>query len=392
MYPTLRHLFFDMTRIDFPLLGLVQMTGLFFALAFLASGLLLYWELKRRANLGDLKGRSVEIDVGGSLAIGELALHLILGALLGYKGIDLLLRPELYSGPAADKALWSFSHGSWWGALLGAAFFVGWKIWEKDRELKKYPEPQEITQLIMPHDRVGDIVLIVSLSGVAGSKLLYLFESGLQQGLWTALTSLSGLSIYGGLIAALVVLLVYAHRKEIAALQLLDALAPILFLAYGLGRLGGHLAGNGYWGMLADAPVPSGWPIRWASTYPNNLANKGVPIDDCGGYLPSQGDYCLELPEAVYTIGLWEFWICLFVFALLWGLRTKLKPVGMLFALNLIFNALMRWQIERFRVEGFSPTQGIALAMLVGGIGMAGFLLWRSYRSKKKQAQTDVQD
>lgn len=384
MYPSIRHLFFDWTGVDLPILGLIQTTGLFFALAFLASGFFLYWELKRRANSGDLKGLSTEVDVGGPLAIGELLLHILLGAALGYKGLDLLLRPDLYSGPAADKAIWSISQGSWWGALTGAIVFAAWKIWEKDRELKKYPEPQEITQLIMPHDRVGDIVLIISLSGVAGSKLLYLLESGSGKGLWQSITSLSGLSIYGGLIASLLVLLIYAHRKEIAPLQLLDALAPVLFLAYGLGRLGGHLAGNGYWGMQASAQPPSGWPILWSSTYPNNLSNKGVPMEDCGGYLPSQGDYCLELSEAVYAIGLWEFWVCLLVFALLWSLRTKLKPVGMLFALNLILNALMRWSIERFRVEGFSPTQGIAIAMFLTGIGMAVFLFWRHSRSSPK--------
>ncbi len=361
------------------MLGVVQTTGLFLALAFLSSGYLLYIELKRRANLGDLRGVSTEIDVGGSLGVGELLLHLLLGMALGYKGIHILTHPNLYSGPAADKAIWSITQGSWWGAILGALFFVLWKIWEKRQELKKYPEPQEITQLIMPHDRVGEIVLIVSISGVTGSKLLYLLEYSSPAQLWQDISSWSSLSLYGGLIASMLVLMVYAQRKAIAPLQLLDALAPILFLAYGLGRLGSHLAGNGYWGLPAGS-----LQAYLSSTYPNNIANEGVPMEDCY-YLSSMGNYCLELPQAVYTIGLWEFVISILVFILLWAFRGITRPVGLLFAINLVLNGAMRWGIEQFRVEGLGPTEVIALGMIAFGGIMSILLLWRKYRSQPPQ-------
>ena len=56
----------------------------------------------------------------------------------------------------------------------------------------------------MPHERVGDIVIIAAVSGLIGAKLLYMTEvkyTSWEQ-MMADLFSGSGLAVYGGFILA----------------------------------------------------------------------------------------------------------------------------------------------------------------------------------------------
>ncbi|GEN48093.1 prolipoprotein diacylglyceryl transferase [Ligilactobacillus pobuzihii] len=50
-----------------------------------------------------------------------------------------------------------------------------------------------------------------------------------------------GIAIYGGLIAAVIVLLVYCHSQEISSWLFLDVIAPNVILAQGIGRWGNFM-------------------------------------------------------------------------------------------------------------------------------------------------------
>ncbi|MBK6823848.1 MAG: prolipoprotein diacylglyceryl transferase [Saprospiraceae bacterium] len=53
----------------------------------------------------------------------------------------------------------------------------------------------------------------------------------------------SGLTIYGGLILAFIVVYRYLAAKELRPIHMIDAIAPTLMIGYAVGRMGCHLSG-----------------------------------------------------------------------------------------------------------------------------------------------------
>lgn len=143
-------------------------------------------------------------------------------------------------------------------------------------------------------------------------------------------------------------------------------------LAYGVGRIGCQLSGDGDWGIVNLNPKPIAWmpDWMWAYTYPNNVAQEGVQMANC------VGKFCFELPQAVYPTPLYEVFMALTLFVILWSIRKAVKTPGVIFGIYLIMAGLQRIAIESIRVNskyqigGFSFTQAelISTILIIGGI------------------------
>jgi prolipoprotein diacylglyceryltransferase len=150
-------------------------------------------------------------------------------------------------------------------------------------------------------------------------------------------------------------------------------------LAYGVGRLGCHFAGDGDWGIPSDlANKPSFLPDwMWAYHYPHNVLKMDTPINGCEA--DQWGDYCYQLGQAAYPTPLYEAITCILLFGVLWLLRKKIRVPGRIFALYLIFNGLERFFVEKIRVNsrldlfGFHPTQAEVIST---SLFLSGTLLW----------------
>ena len=159
-------------------------------------------------------------------------------------------------------------------------------------------------------------------------------------------------------------------------------------LAYGLGRIGCQVSGDGDWGIVNTSPKPFSWlpDWMWTYTYPHNVNEAGVKMAGC-----TEAKYCYELPQGVYPTPLYEIVICLGLFALLWILRKKLKTPGTLFALYLMLNGLERFLIEKIRVNtrlnifGFQPTQAEVISTL---LFLSGLVLWIVLKRRVKTAKS----
>jgi phosphatidylglycerol:prolipoprotein diacylglycerol transferase len=398
MYPNFRYFVYDWTGIDVPALAVVQMYGFWLAMAFLASGFFLMVELRRRESIGWLKGVYESETVGAPAPMGELIAHFLLGFLLGFKAVYYVQHNQ----EVTDAATFLLSAtGNWFMGLLLGGVFAGWTWYEKHRQ--RLPQPKTVQVLVMPHQRVADIVILAAMSGIVGAKLYYHLTE------WDRfvrnpvgeLLSPAGLTVYGGLILGFFVVSWYLRRKKIAYGQMLDACAPALILAYGIGRLGCHFSGDGDWGIPAG-PKP-GWLAWapdwiWAQWYPNNVLNgstdnapmhlmSGDPA--CNGFaalIPPGGTlsdgYCHCLDNPVYPTSLYEFVLCMGIFALLWGIaRRNSLPTGAIFALYLVLNGLERFSIETIRINhkvlgNFTDAQLIALTLFA--LGIAGCLyVWK---------------
>lgn len=384
MYPNLRFAVYDILGLDIPALSLLQSFGFFLALAFISAAWWLGVELRRRENEGLLQGIQETTVVGKPLTASDIITNALIGFILGFKGVYALSHSDVFAGDQARDALFSWQHGNWLAGILGVAFFVGWKIYEKRQERAQYPNETTISKMVMPHERIGDIIMLAAISGVFGAKVLYLLEE--QPKDWVSeLFSGSGLTVYGGLIFAFFVVSWYIRKKQIPYTHVLDTAGPAMILAYGVGRLGCHFSGDGDWGDPNLSPKPFAWlpDWLWAYSYPNNVINSNghphIVLPDCGGY-PFGADFgnCTQLVPSVYPTPVWEFLMAFVLFLILVGLRRWAKQGGLLFFIYLIFNGLERFTIEMIRVNadyeifGVALTQAQIIASVLFVIGVVG--------------------
>jgi len=352
--------------------------GLFLVLAILTASQILYWELRRKATEKIFQPVAVEKTEGKKPEWTDYAYSAFFGFLLGYKGVYAAQHfDELQR--SADEVLLSIA-GDWWGGILGALIFAGLKGWEAYRMRNTLPEVHNVE--IYPHDRIGQITLIAAISGVVGAKLFYIFEdfSSFLEHPAKTIFSGSGLTIYGGLIGGFIAVTWYLRRHRIALVPFLDAVAPALIIAYGIGRLGCHFSGDGDWGIVASAQ-PAWWFLPdwlWSYDYPHNILKEGILMEGC------QGVYCKHLPEAVYPTSLYETTMAFTIGGILWFFRKRMNIPGMIFFLYLALNGLERFWIEKIRVNPqndlglLKATQAEIIATLLFVIGVGGMLwLWR---------------
>jgi phosphatidylglycerol---prolipoprotein diacylglyceryl transferase len=384
MYPNLYFAFKDLFGIEWSVLRFVNSFGFFVAIAFILSAIVLATELKRKSSEGLLHPKEMQVMVGQPATAGELLLNFLLGFLLGFKIIALFI---MDSSATEDPQAFIFSTiGSWPAGILLGLLFAGLKWYEKNKQ--KLPKPEKRTIRIWPQDRVGEITILALVFGLLGAKLFDIFEnwSDFLKHPSSYLLSPSGLTFYGGLICAAIAIWIYAKKHDIGFWHLNDAAAPTLMLAYGLGRIGCQVAGDGDWGIENINPKPFSWlpDWMWAYNYPNNVNEAGVPIQGC------VGKYCSELNPPVYPTPFYEIVISLILFAILWSLRKKLKTPGTLFALYLMLNGVERFFIEKIRVNtrlnilGFQPTQAEVISTLLFVTGLALWVVLKRRRSTVK--------
>lgn len=374
MYPNLYYAFKDLFGLDFPFLRFVNTFGFFVALAFLAGAWVLSRELGRKSKSGFFSPTDSEIIIGEPASWSELIGNFVTGFLFGYKLLALFLLNE--SRTADPQAFLFSADGSWpLGIGLGLLFaFLKWR----EKNQRKLDKPERRTIRIWPQDRVGEITMLALIFGLLGAKLFSIFEewgSFLQDPLGTFFSP-AGLTMYGGLICATLAIWFYARKHHISIPHLNDSAGPALMLAYGIGRLGCHFAGDGDWGIPSNLAQKPGFlpDWLWSTQYAHNVLKTDTLIPGCDS--GQWGDYCYQLGQAAFPTPLYEALACMLLFWVLWLLRKSIKTPGRIFSLYLIMNGLERFFIEKIRVNnrldffGFHPTQAevISTSLLLSGV------------------------
>jgi len=228
--------------------------------------------------------------------------------------------------------------------------------------------------------------MIAAVSGIIGAKVFHNLEN---MGAFIAdpigqLMAFSGLTFYGGLIAGAASVIWYTRKYKINILHLIDSAAPALMLAYGIGRIGCQLSGDGDWGVDNLTPKPEWMSFlpdwMWSFNFPHNVINAGVPIKDC------VGNFCMELVNPVWPTAFYEVVMSLIIFGILWSVRKQIKVPGILFFIYLIFNGVERFFIEKIRINteynilgGITQAEIISLCLVI--IGFLGcILLYKKYK------------
>jgi phosphatidylglycerol:prolipoprotein diacylglycerol transferase len=186
-----------------------------------------------------------------------------------------------------------------------------------------------------------DIIFYSVLGVVAGGRLGYVLFYKPAEYLANPIEILylwqGGMSFHGGLIGVIVVLLLFARKRNKTLLEIGDFVAPLIPLGLGAGRLGNFINGE-LWGRATTAP--------WGMVF------------------PQAGDGVARHPSQLYEMGLEGFAL----FALVWWFARKPRPAGQISALF-----LMGYGVFRFLVE-FTREPDDYLGLLTGGLSMGQLL------------------
>jgi prolipoprotein diacylglyceryl transferase len=373
MYPNLYYLIEDFFGIKLNALKLVNSFGFFVAIAFVASGYVLYSELKRKEALGEFSATEESVLVGAPASMSELISNFIFGFIFGYKIIGAFTIQNALNNTQAF--ILSLQGNAVAGFLVGGLMtYLKWK--EKDKVKLAKPETKKF--MVWPHDRVGDVVLQAALWGFIGAKIFHNLEnlSDFEKDPIGALISFSGLTFFGGLIVATIAVIVYIKKYKISVIHFADAMAPTMLFAYAAGRVGCHISGDGDWGIVNPRPNPFSWLPNWiwSYQYPHNVVNEGVAIPGC------IGNYCNQLPIPVYPTAFYEIIMTFILFIVIWILRKHIKQAGILTGIYFLFAGGERFLIEQIRVNNkymdlpFQPTQAEIISVLLFVLGIV-FLL-----------------
>jgi phosphatidylglycerol:prolipoprotein diacylglycerol transferase len=201
-----------------------------------------------------------------------------------------------------------------YGFMLAVAFFVG--IWFAARRAPRRG---------LSPEAVYDTSLVIVFAAIIGARLMYVvFHRDEAGSLWDIVAVWrGGLTMYGGVVAAMLAAWFYLRRRDIPFLRMADVMAPSLGLGLMLTRFGCFLNGCCY-GKPTDLP----WGVSF-------------PPEAFGGRL--YGDIPLH-PAQLYS-SLEGLLILLLL--LLYDRRPRGE--GQLFALYLILAGVARFTLDFVR-------------------------------------------
>jgi len=223
-----------------------------------------------------------------------------------------------------------------YGLMLGIAFFVA-----------SYLFSMELKRKNMDQNLASTITMIALICGIVGGKLFHLLEYW-DEFIKNPMMAFSpaGLTFLGGFLLATLVVFIYIRRKKISFLLIADMNAPGLAIAYGIARIGCHLAGDGDYGVISDLPWAYSYLHGTVPTYP------GVTVH----------------PTPIY-----ELIGSILIFIVLWSVRKKTDREGKLFSYYLILTSIARFIVETIRLNpkifiGLTEAQLISLLLFITGI------------------------
>ena len=270
------------------------------------------------------------------------------------------------------------------GLMLGIGFILGSYILSLELKRKK-----------LDPNLASNITILAVVFGILGAKLLHVIEHTFEY--WGTpyldiigqLFSFSGLTWYGGLILGMIAITVYVAKKGIPFLKVWDGLGVALILAYGVSRIGCHLAGDGDYGIPTRLP--------WGTIYANGTAKPTSMLREYFDAHPAERaawsyDSLRAIPSRIDRLGypvnrfdevtplhptpIYETLMGIIGFIFMWRLRKKDYPDGKLFMIYLMLASTFRFAVEFLRLQpkllyGLSEAQLLAIVLfVVGWVGM----------------------
>ena len=253
---------------------------------------------------------------------------------------------------------------AYYGIIIGTAILLG--FWIAAREAKRTGQNPE---------NYLDMGIIGVIAGIVGARLYYvIFSWDMYKDNLLDIFNLreGGVAIYGGVIAAVISVLVVAKVKHLSAPQIFDTIAMALLNGQMLGR----------WGNFFNREAFGG--------YTDSLFAMRLPLDAVrSSDVTEQMRRHIERIDGVSYIQvhptfLYESLWCMVLLIILFAYRKHKKYEGELFLMYLFGYGLGRFWIEGLRTDQLLlPGVGIAVSQLLAGAIVVGTGAAMLYLRKK---------
>src|SRR5215211_212317 len=213
---------------------------------------------------------------------------------------------------------------------------------------------RRLKEIGKPSDWAWEMIIVALVGGLVGSRLDFIIENygDVEHDLLGNLFSGAGLVWYGGAIGGAIGVGLWAWRRKMLNLTLLDICAVPLAIGYAIGRIGCQISGDGDYGKAWDGP--------WAMAYPHGTEPIDTPVH----------------PTPIYetlAMGLAAYF--------LWRLRDRVQP-GIVFAIYLVLAGVERLLVEFIR-RNSDELLGLTQAQLISIVMMAAGLVWLGVRARR---------
>lgn len=223
--------------------------------------------------------------------------------------------------------------------MVAIAALVGLRMFK--RELQRSGLP----------DSAWDTGIAGMVGGLAGAKLLWLFEHFGEEPFRDLLLSRGGMSWFGGFAGGLLAGTILIRVRRLPVMAVLAAAAPALIVGHAIGRVGCLLVGDDY-GRPSDLP--------WALAFPEGLPPTIARVH------PTQIYEALALMPLAAIVLRW---------------RRQARPDAFVLGWYLVSAGALRFAIEFVRVNErvFGPLTVAHLASLA--VVASGVMILRSSRA-----------
>jgi phosphatidylglycerol:prolipoprotein diacylglycerol transferase len=235
------------------------------------------------------------------------------------------MEPEIHLGPVTLQTF---------GIMFALAFIAAGAV--VARRLREWGKPT---------DWAYEIVIVALVGGIVGARLNFVIQNydAVKGDVLGNIFSGAGLVWFGGAVGGAIGVALWAWRRKMLNLNLLDLCAVPLSVGYAIGRIGCQVSGDGDYGKAWDGP--------WAMAYPNGTKPIDTPVH----------------PTPIYetlAMGLVAYF--------LWRLRDRVQP-GILFAIYLVLAGTERLLVEFIRrnepeLLGLTQPQLISIVMVAAGV------------------------
>src|SRR5215211_7025627 len=244
------------------------------------------------------------------------------------------MQPEIDLGPVTLQTF---------GIMFALGFIAAGAVLA--RRLKEWGKPT---------DWAYEVVIVALVGGLVGARLNFVIENydAVKDDLLGNVFSGAGLVWFGGAVGGAIGVALWAWRRRMLNLNLLDLCAVPLSVGYAIGRIGCQVSGDGDYGTAWNGP--------WAMAYPDGTKPTDTPVH----------------PTPIYetlAMGLVAFF--------LWRLRDRVQP-GILFAIYLVLAGVERFLVEFIR-RNSDELLGLTQAQLLSVVMIAAGVVWIALKARR---------
>ena len=244
----------------------------------------------------------------------------------------------------------------WYGIMIALGLYAGIQVALRDAPRRG-----------IKRDQLMNVALLAAVLGIAGGRVYYVVQNNpsfyLHHPAQIIAVWQGGMAFFGAMFGGAVALAISAWRWRIPFWSLLDVGALGMTIGQAIGRVGNIINGDivGY--------KTNGWGFEY--TNPNTFGPPNVPVQ----------------PASLY-----ELLISLALFLLLWNLRTRIHPEGMLAMTYVVLYSISQFFVFFLRdniviLGGLKQAQVTSLVVIALTLPVIAYLLRRERLARPPEIQ-----